>query len=423
MNERIVSLKIRDIRCFAGEQTAEFGRKVTLVVGENSTGKSTLLGCYKAFSDLCGDVGLRIDGMNYFDKKPFMMGNFDTISTKEKDKCLIGGGFEGHRYSKVEFELMRGEKSIPVDSRMTIGFEGSETVPNLTISSPLESRQKWQFRLQDLQDSIERIVAVESGAISYMQPSSWFFNYVSQGVLPYGGDYKVFLKSMPSATTDQRDNFIKLMNLLKKSVRDENTNPFIVEALPPERDPRQRSYANPPINTTEVIMDYLGKQGKKLKLFSNIKIEEDSQGSQILIERAGLWYNIMDVGYGIHSILPVLMATYDKPSNTTFLMQQPEVNLHPHAQALLAQVMAESEHRFIVETHSDYIIDRLRICVMRGEIEPEDFSIVYCELSDNKEDVSTIYNISVDKEGNLINCPEGYRRFFNDEINSLLGLT
>ena len=100
-----------------------------------------------------------------------------------------------------------------------------------------------------------------------------------------------------------------------------------------------------------------------------------------------------------------------------FLLQQPEVHLHPSAQAALGSLfcqIAGPERQLVVETHSDHLIDRVRMDVRDGvgRLKPEDVSILYFERDDL--DVR-IHSIRLDGEGNVLDAPEGYRRFFVEE--------
>ena len=119
------------------------------------------------------------------------------------------------------------------------------------------------------------------------------------------------------------------------------------------------------------LHDDLVEFGLQSGLFSEIKIK--SHGKQIndpfqlqVKVRKGPQSNIMDVGYGITQILPILVEIIHS-GPTTFLLQQPEVHLHPRGQAEFSTFLAKSvnkkKHSFLIETHSDYIIDRVRISV------------------------------------------------------------
>ena len=66
--------------------------------------------------------------------------------------------------------------------------------------------------------------------------------------------------------------------------------------------------------------------------------------------------NFIDVGYGVSQALPILTELFRKDSAKTFLLQQPEVHLHPSAQAALGTLfcqLASQGRQLLVETHSD----------------------------------------------------------------------
>ena len=103
-------------------------------------------------------------------------------------------------------------------------------------------------------------------------------------------------------------------------------------------------------------------------------------------------------------------------------MQQPEVNLHPMGQAefvsTLNEIRKTYSHSYIIETHSDYMIDRARIEIMEGNLRPEDVSLIYFESEGNKVEIS---NIQFDDQANLIGEPPYFRNFFLNETHRLLG--
>ena len=166
--------------------------------------------------------------------------------------------------------------------------------------------------------------------------------------------------------------------------------------------------------------------GRESGLFSDIKVRRHgrqmSDPFQLQVKvRSGSLANIMDVGYGVSQSLPILVDVRSK-KNCSFLLQQPEVHLHPRAQAELAGLFVESfrkhGNRFLIETHSDYIIDRVRILVRKRTLKADDVSILYFEPKGN---AVTIHNMTLDKDGNLLEAPPGYREFFVKETDRLLG--
>ena len=138
--------------------------------------------------------------------------------------------------------------------------------------------------------------------------------------------------------------------------------------------------------------------------------------------RKGARRNLIDVGYGVSQVLPLLVDLLEPNGSSRLLLQQPEVHLHPSAQAQLGSLLcatAGAQCQLIVETHSDYTLDRILLDIRdkRSDLEPDDVSILYFE----RDDLSvTIHSIRIDDEGNLLDAPDGYRRFFRDELKRVI---
>ena len=145
--------------------------------------------------------------------------------------------------------------------------------------------------------------------------------------------------------------------------------------------------------------------------------------------------NLADAGYGVSQALPIVaeLTRPDSPSVPSrpgvFLLQHPEVHLHPTAQAalgsLFCEAAADGPGQMIVETHSDHLVDRVRMDVRDGRtgLTPDDVSILYFECGDH---AATIHPLGWDGNGNLIakrgEIPSGYRQFFRTEMRRSLGL-
>ena len=138
--------------------------------------------------------------------------------------------------------------------------------------------------------------------------------------------------------------------------------------------------------------------------------------------RKGARRNLIDVGYGVSQVLPLLVDLLEPNGSSRLLLQQPEVHLHPSAQAQLGSLLcatAGAQCQLIVETHSDYIVDRILLDLRdkRTDLKPDDVSILYFE----RDDLSvTIHSIRIDDEGNVLDAPAGYRGFFRDELKRVI---
>jgi predicted ATPase len=173
--------------------------------------------------------------------------------------------------------------------------------------------------------------------------------------------------------------------------------------------------------------------GKASGLFDEISIKRlgnrDSEPFQIQIRkfgggRKGPQRNLIDVGYGVSQVLPVITELLREGAPDMFLLQQPEVHLHPSAQAALGGLfcqVAGPERQLVIETHSDHLINRVRMDVRDGNspLSPDDVSILYFE----REDLDVkIHSLRIDEEGNILGAPGSYGRFFMEETARSLGL-
>ena len=134
--------------------------------------------------------------------------------------------------------------------------------------------------------------------------------------------------------------------------------------------------------------------------------------------------NLIDVGYGVSQVLPILTELFRDNRTSMFLLQQPEVHLHPSAQAALGSLfcrIARRRRQLVIETHSDHLLDRVRMDVRDGtsNLTPDDVSILFFERGDL--DVR-IHSLRLDAEGNVLDAPPSYRRFFMEETRRSLRL-
>lgn len=175
------------------------------------------------------------------------------------------------------------------------------------------------------------------------------------------------------------------------------------------------------------LHDSLVAFGTASGLFGDIRVKrlgKEGDPFQLLLKTSGPWRNVIDVGYGVSQILPILVELFTSSPEQVLLIQQPEVHLHPRAQAELASLLLQSvlhrRLRVVVETHSDYFVDRLRVAVRDGT-PPENVAILYFQHEGSSG--TQVFPMSLDSQGNLLEVPYGYRSFFLDEERRFLGVT
>lgn len=116
-----------------------------------------------------------------------------------------------------------------------------------------------------------------------------------------------------------------------------------------------------------------------------------------------------ETGYGLSFSLPVIISLLSVKTGI-LLIENPEAHLHPAAQSALGKLIARaasSGKQIIVETHSDHIIDGIRIASKNNEIDKEDISILFFERL--KTDVPTnLKTITVLEDGKLSEWPNNF---------------
>lgn len=142
---------------------------------------------------------------------------------------------------------------------------------------------------------------------------------------------------------------------------------------------------------------------------------------EILVKFAGGKLNIKNVGYGISQILPLIVEFLSREDACTFAVQQPEVHLHPRAQAALGDLVidlaSQKKHGFFFETHSDYLIDRCRLNISKTEDGPE-AQVIFFQRTE-KGNLATV--LDIDENGRYPTVqPPAFRDFFVREEMQLL---
>lgn len=136
--------------------------------------------------------------------------------------------------------------------------------------------------------------------------------------------------------------------------------------------------------------------------------------------------NIADTGFGFSQMFPILAQLWTAQRSRAvrarqaipvfFAIEQPELHLHPRLQAGLADVFASSVHaarsvgidlRLIVETHSEYLVNRLGYLIAKNRFEANDASVLIFER-DSFSEPTSIRRATYTQEGFLENWPFGF---------------
>ncbi|WP_119582556.1 AAA family ATPase [Streptomyces europaeiscabiei] len=123
-----------------------------------------------------------------------------------------------------------------------------------------------------------------------------------------------------------------------------------------------------------------------------------------------------NVGFGLTYALPIVVACLTARPGSLVLLENPEAHLHPQGQtrmAGLAAAAAAQGAQLVVETHSDHVLNGVRLAVKRGVLAPEQAVLHYFRGNGEGADV---VSPSIDRDGRLDQWPEG---FFDELENTL----
>lgn len=434
-------ITLKNYRCFREEQSARLA-PLTLLVGENSTGKTSFLALIRAlwdvaFAELVPD----------FQEPPYNLGSFRDIvhnrGGRSKPAQTFAAGFEHTAADKNAYSFHatfeeRAANPFPTIRRIDgagvwieakdlgngkhqvkCGEPGGKDYPLMDIELPIA---KDESVLAPLFWLVFRLASKHSGSLDSERDVGQFNARFSEFMLSNSGQVR---PERPFASAPVRSRPRRTYDPSRplSDPEGENTPTYLASLYHRNSDEWQ------------ILKGRLEKFGKSSGLFDEIAINAfgKAEGTPFQLQirkfadkgrRKGPARNLIDVGYGVSQALPLLTALLRAEGPELFLLQQPEVHLHPKAQAALGSLfcdIATPGRQLIVETHSDYLIDRVRMDLRDGKtsLKPEDVSILYFEPGDLSV---KIHSLRHDEMGNVLDAPPSYGRFFMEEVSRSIGI-
>lgn len=184
----------------------------------------------------------------------------------------------------------------------------------------------------------------------------------------------------------------------------------------------------------------------------NAWLDEISPGARFCVERVELCdeesfvvkigfgeesnarqFKPQNVGLGISYVLPVLATLLSALPGAIIIIENPEAHIHPRGQSKLGELIARAAAfgvQLFVETHSDHVINGVRVAVRDGILKPEDVNIAFFErrphqvLGVDGEICTEIYSeinpIRVDNNGMLSDYPKGFLDEWDNQLEELM---
>lgn len=424
---------LENVRCFAKLTSVRIA-PLTILVGENSTGKSSFLALLRIANQIFqGDLSPD------FNAEPFKLGAYEQIAHHGAGQ----GSAESFTLSlSIEVPSLAQQNSQVDFQTKFIQRDGQPDLIQLTVSAldfrwtlepKPDSQEEYRLRFDSISDN---------GA---PQSHSTFIprRLMLKGVLPPGLGFFYWLSGYTTEEESStfRDFYYEALEETKNDIYpfapvrtkplrtyDPVTdNPQVEGAHVPSRLVRMQRAKD---SEAQALQAQISEFGKVSGLFDSLEIKElglsQSDPFQILVKVGETSTNLIDVGYGVSQVLPILVDLLDGANaSRRYLLQQPEVHLHPRAQAqlgsFLGQIVTRTQNHVVVETHSDYLIDRVRMAIREedNELTSDSVSLLYFEHTGSGVE---IHEIKLDGAGDIIDPPQSYRHFFMSELSRKFGV-
>ncbi|HET6293538.1 MAG TPA: DUF3696 domain-containing protein [Kribbella sp.] len=205
------------------------------------------------------------------------------------------------------------------------------------------------------------------------------------------------------------------------SVLDEHKN-VVIQYVPPSSLPFG---GEAPTVVSTKLGDAVDDWMNYLKVATAVHTyDRGSLGHELKVETAtsSKPVSLTHVGVGVSQCLPVVVSLLLAPEGSMTLLEQPELHLHPAVQSRLADfllAMTLTGRQCLVETHSEYLVNRLRLRIAEGkggDIQ-DDVSIYFTEIKDGNSCYSAV---ALNEYGAIENWPEGFFDQSQSDAEALL---
>jgi predicted ATPase len=197
----------------------------------------------------------------------------------------------------------------------------------------------------------------------------------------------------------------------------------IIDYVPPEH------FTNPAIRQQVVsapLQTAVGEWLKYLGVADSVQtFDKGKLGHELQVQTAGIAkpHDLTHAGVGVSQVLPILVSCLISDFDTTHLLEQPELHLHPAVQSRLGDFflsMALLGKQCIVETHSEYLINRLRFRIASALVNAPLSSSTKIYFVEKKADASTFREVLINDYGAIPDWPDGFFDQSQDEAERIL---
>lgn len=331
-------------------------------------------------------------------------------------KKILGNS---NAYRDLEKELEKVTKSSKEAVTIENFFEALSRIKNATLREVIKAVKGYDNLEEDLYDAINRsrnstknsnyVLARIPSAID--EASAYIEDFFSSSIKYLGplrdtpkAVYPILPTSDPHDVGSSGERTASVLDLYK------NTS---ISYIPSSRfDKNTKKINKKMISCTleEAVNDWL----QYLGVAEAVKSEDQGKlghGLKVGISNSTESRDLTHVGVGVSQVLPILVTCLLVDEDTTLVFEQPELRLHPKVQALLGDFfvsVALSNKQCIVESHSEYLVDRLRYRFAASRTYRDLKSLIRIYFVTKEDGVSKFQNVGVDKYGSFSDWPEGF---------------
>jgi predicted ATPase len=135
-------------------------------------------------------------------------------------------------------------------------------------------------------------------------------------------------------------------------------------------------------------------------------------------------YRSTNIGFGITYTLPIVVAILSAMPGALLLIENPEAHLHPRGQFMMGTMLAVAAAngvQLLVETHSDHVLNGVRVALYNRTIQESDVVIHFFDRGDDGTDpISRLRPTPIDQDGRISNWPAGFFDEFDKSLEALL---
>jgi hypothetical protein len=138
--------------------------------------------------------------------------------------------------------------------------------------------------------------------------------------------------------------------------------------------------------------------------------------------------SVADVGLGVSQALPVVVALHTATPGQLVYIEQPEIHLHPRAQSVMAEVLADAViqgKRLVVETHSSLLLEGILTLIAKGTLSPKLVKLHWFKqledgstevISADPDETGAYGDWPVDFDSVLLESQKGYENAVEDKM-------